>query len=149
MSQFDVHDDSTWPGVTMADAVFATRHKRILVAEDDAAMRSLIAARLRKAGCQVVEARDGLEALERMGDALLAGPKARFDLVVSDVRMPGHSGLDLMACFRGADCSASVILITAFGSPEVHRSAERCGARAVFDKPFDVDDLLTAVLELG
>ncbi len=149
MEDFDAQEEPTRPyGLTLSDAVLLGRHKRILLAEDDPAMRRLIASRLRKAGCLVVEAQDGTEAMAKIADALLEDPDGGFDLVISDVRMPGHSGIDLMACYRGPDLRVPVILITAFGSPELHKQALRFGARAVFDKPFDLDDLITAVINL-
>ena len=60
--------------------------------------------------------------------------------------MPGCSGLDLLACLRHFDWNTPVILITAFGNAETHDQARRLGAFAVFDKPFDLADLETAVL---
>src|SRR5690348_14937269 len=70
---------------------------RVLVAEDDDTLRDMIASRLRRDGCEVVEAHDGNEALAVITaiDAGLAEP-AELDLVVIDVRMPGRSGLDVI-----------------------------------------------------
>lgn len=126
------------------------RPSRVLVAEDDDALRRLVAARLRRVGVEVVEARDGHEALERVategGDGSAQGP---IDLVISDVKMPGLGGLQVIAWLRAAGWSTPVILITAFGSAETHEAARRLGARAIFDKPFDLDELVGAVLEGG
>jgi DNA-binding NtrC family response regulator len=66
-------------------------------------------------------------------------------LIISDVRMPGVSGLDVLATLRREDWSTPVILMTAFGDLETRAEARRLGAKALFDKPFDVDDLRTAV----
>ena len=123
------------------------RPSRVLVAEDDVEMRRLVGGRLRRAGVEVVEARDGHEALEAIALVHGDGVGARFDLVVSDVKMPGLGGLQLLECLRSGGWSMPVILITAFGSAETHESARRLGAHAVFDKPFDVDDLVGAVLD--
>jgi DNA-binding response OmpR family regulator len=118
---------------------------RLLLAEDDSAMRALLARALRKSGFEVLEASTGDEALERLSKALVDEPTARFDLVISDVRMPGYGGLDLLASIRSANSRVPVILITAFGSASTHAAAERLGAFAMLDKPFDLDDLLTLV----
>jgi CheY-like chemotaxis protein len=120
-------------------------HPRVLLAEDDFEMRRLLSRTLSHAGFDLVEAASGDEALDRLADQLLDEMDA-FDLVIADIRMPGCTGLDLLACLRHFDWNTPVILITAFGNAATHDEARRLGAFAVFDKPFDLDDLETAVL---
>jgi CheY-like chemotaxis protein len=117
--------------------------KRVLLAEDDIEMRMLIQDVLSRDGWEVVEARNGTELL-----SLIAGQVYRtlrrapaIDLIISDVRMPGLSGLDVLAAIRRADWAVPVILITAFGERIVHLEAKRLGAVAVLDKPFALDRL--------
>jgi CheY-like chemotaxis protein len=137
------HDES------MDEMLLATRPRRILIAEDDKEMRHLLASVLSRDGWQVVEAQDGCELLKHIGSLLLRSPDAiSLDLIISDVRMPGRSGLDVLAGLRRADWATPYILITAFGSDGVHREALRLGASAVFDKPFEIDDLRAAVVQL-
>lgn len=122
---------------------------RILLAEDDIALRQLIAGALRQAGYQVVEAGDGVEAVGRAQPWTFRGePIDPPDLVVSDVRMPGWSGLDALRILRAGAAPPPIVLMTAFGSPETHDLAARLGAAYVFDKPFAVDDLVAVVGEL-
>jgi CheY-like chemotaxis protein len=116
---------------------------RVLLAEDDSAMRALLARALRKSGFEVLEASTGHEALERLARAQVDQPPSRFDLIISDVRMPGYTGLDLLARLHRANSRVPVILITAFGSASTHADAKRLGAFATLDKPFDLDDLMT------
>jgi DNA-binding response OmpR family regulator len=120
----------------------------VLIAEDDADMRKLLAERLRREGFEVLEARDGRELVELIAAQVLGGSGDRppIDLVISDVRMPGMSGLDALASLRRHDWGTPFIVITAFGDADTHAEARRLGAAAVFDKPFDVDDLCTAAL---
>jgi two-component system, response regulator, stage 0 sporulation protein F len=121
---------------------------RVLLAEDDTEMRALLAAALRQDGLEVVEARDGSALLDRLAEALAAdGDLDGYDLIVSDIRMPGHSALDILAGVRRAFRHTPVILITAFGDRVTHERAKRLGASAVFDKPFDIDDLRAAVYQ--
>jgi len=120
---------------------------RILLAEDDAAMRALLARRLCRAGFQVVEACNGIEALERLAYGLASTPRVTFDVIVSDVRMPGYDGLNILASLRQNAAYIPVILITAFGTLATHVKAARLGAYAIVDKPFDLDDLTTLVEE--
>lgn len=137
------HDRNGVTGVT------EVRGKQVLLVEDDSELRRLIASVLRRDGYEVVEARDGVEgfgAIEPLvfWDATAHGP----DLIISDVRMPGWSGIDILRIARACKLAAPVILITAFGAPETHAEAHRLGAAAVFDKPFDLDDLRAAARRL-
>ena len=119
---------------------------RILLAEDDDDMRRLLAGSLRRIGCEVMEARNGADLLCLISSRML-GPheKCPIDLVITDVRMPFATGLEVLAALRERICSTPVILITAFGDEVTHAEARRLGAVAVFDKPFQIDDLHTAV----
>lgn len=132
--------------MTLSQAVASQRHGRVLLAEDDAEMRPLLSLTLTRAGFELVLASSGDEALDRIADQLLEDAEA-FDLVIADIRMPGCTGLDLLSCLRHFDWHTPVILITAFGSSETHDEALRLGAFAVFDKPFDLEDLESAVLD--
>ena len=119
---------------------------RVLVAEDDRAMRDLITSLLRDAGYDVVEACDGAQLLDRIGD--LAGRlhgRHAIELIISDIRMPGLTGLDVLAALRVAYWRTPVILITAFGDEESHAEANQLGALAVLDKPFALEELLALV----
>lgn len=122
---------------------------RVLLAEDDRELRLLLATALRRDGYEVLEARDANHLLELMGDALLSSSGAPVDVVVSDIRMPGRSGLELLAGLRRDDRATPVVLITAFGDPETHAEAYRLGADAVLDKPLDIDDLRIVVHTLA
>lgn len=126
-----------------------TRRPRILLAEDDAAMRSLITEVLQNFDYDVLEAADGKELFEHLVSLTLdRSDEDRVDAVISDVRMPGMSGLEFLHDLRSVGCPVPVILITAFGDEETHARARLLGAVAVFDKPFDVEDLLTAVVNI-
>ena len=120
--------------------------RRILIAEDDRVLRTLLARHLRRGGFEVIEARDGTTALTRLGDALCE-EDASYDLLISDVQMPGHTGLDLASELKRGSWPTPILLITAFGSEEVHAEAERLGA-TMLDKPLDLDVLTTAVERL-
>jgi len=121
---------------------------RLLLAEDDVELRSLIATSLREDGFEVVEVADGNALVDRLADAMAAdGSLDGFDLVVSDIRMPGFSALEVMTGMRRMLFRTPVVLITAFGDAKTHERARRLGAARVFDKPFDVDELCAGVSE--
>jgi two-component system, response regulator, stage 0 sporulation protein F len=136
--------------VTQSNAAPA-RTPHILLAEDTDEMRSVIALRLRQQGYSVTECSDGAELLARLGgylhrDEVEKPTEARkYDLVISDVRMPGVLGTSVVE--GAADCPdfPPTILITGFGDDETHEHAHRMGVAAVMDKPFDMNDLLEKV----
>jgi CheY-like chemotaxis protein len=121
----------------------------VLLAEDDHELRWLIAHSLRGDGFEVLEVGDGLALLDRVGSSLLDTLELdAIDLIVTDVRMPGWSGLEVLAGLNSAGCHTPVVLITAFGDHEVHAAGKRLGAAAVLDKPFDLNELASLAARL-
>jgi len=113
--------------------------KTILVVDDDPAVRSLIVEALRQGGDYIAtEAADGREALEALSSNL-------YDLVITDIHMPGMNGMDLLGRIREIHPTISVILITAFPSVGLSVSAMKTGAVDFITKPFQVDELLYKV----
>ena len=113
---------------------------RILVVDDEQLIRWCLRERLREAGHQVIEARDGREALDRVED--------HVDLLLLDLKLPDRDGLGVLKEIRGRGFDAPVIIMTAYGTPEVVDEAHRLGAYGVVDKPFRYDELLTLVSEV-
>ncbi len=118
--------------------------QRILVADDDPDLRALVASALRRAGYDVVEACNGMEAIDHIASTVWTR-RDGFKTIVSDVRMPDLTGLDLLAALRCTRVETPVILMTAFGDEEVRDEARSLGATAVLDKPFNLDELHAAV----
>ena len=119
---------------------------RVLVAEDDVEMRRLLVEALRADGYDVREAADGGRLLVEI-TAQYAHPELEVDLIVSDIRMPVCTGLEILRGLRTAHWLTPVILMTAFGDDDTRADAESLGA-ILFDKPFAIDDLRTAVMNL-
>jgi len=120
---------------------------RILIAEDDGEMRFLLSWSLRRQGYAVTECSDGFRMLDRLSFFLHPEEDGleQIDLIISDIRMPGISGLSIVKGLRDCEGFPPVILITAFGSEETHAIASELGVAAMFDKPFDLENLLAAV----
>ena len=109
--------------------------KAILIVDDDELMRSFLATVLGEEGYRVEEARNGNEGLTHLG-------KADFDLVVTDLRMPDISGLELMREGKKVRPESRWIVITAFGSIGSAVDAMKSGASDYLTKPFrDPDEL--------
>ncbi len=116
--------------------------KRILVVDDEEFIRQTIVDVVREKGCEADYACDGKQAIEK----LKAG---RYDLVISDIKMPYATGYDVFAAARQIDSSMGVILMTGFGYDPNHSivRANREGLNAVLYKPFKVDQLLKDVID--
>ena len=80
-------------------------------------------------------------------DALNILEKGPIDVVVTDIRMPDINGLDLLSRIREKYPSTKVIIMTAYGSPEVHREAARRGSYFYLEKPFEISEIRTLILK--
>ena len=114
---------------------------RILIIEDDEEMRALLKDSLLEEGVEADSATNGSEALRKL-------VKESFDLVITDIRMPGLTGLDILPVIKRLQPNASVIVITAFGSEEVYRRSFEKGAAGYLEKPIHMERLKTLVHEM-
>ncbi|HTN83736.1 MAG TPA: response regulator [Sorangium sp.] len=123
--------------------------QHIVLAEDDDDMRSTLALALRRDGFEVSEARNGLELLDKVAPWLGGmDPPKPIDAIVSDIQMPCFSGMEILEGLAELRRRPPVILITAFGDPHLHAAARSLGASAVFEKPFELDDLRSVLFSL-
>ncbi|MCZ7678812.1 MAG: sigma-54 dependent transcriptional regulator [Sandaracinaceae bacterium] len=111
---------------------------RILVCDDEAALREMLSVLLRRARYQVVTASTRQEAL-----AKIAGED--LDAVITDLALPDGSGMDVLSAARERDDSMQVVMITAYGSTEQAVEAMRRGAYDFVQKPFRTHELLALV----
>jgi DNA-binding NtrC family response regulator len=111
---------------------------RILIVDDEAAQREMAGGFLRKQGFEVALAGGGAEALEELR-------REPVDLLLTDHRMPGMSGLDLLAEARRLNPELPVVVMTAYGSIESAVAAMKAGAYDYLTKPIDLDALLHLV----
>jgi len=109
---------------------------KILVVDDEAAVREMLKRGLvQMGGFSVETAQDGPEAIEKI-------EKDVFDLVLTDMRMPGISGIELLKVIKGIRPEVLVILMTAYGSIETAVQAMKMGANDYITKPIDLNELL-------
>jgi CheY-like chemotaxis protein len=113
----------------------STAAQRILVVDDEAPLLMTLVANLELEGFDVMEARSGEQALELI-------ESNAFDLVLSDIRMPGISGVDLCRKVRERHPDLPVILMTAFTVEGLVKEALTDGALVVIPKPFAVEHLI-------
>ena len=111
---------------------------RVLVIDDDPGVRESMARMLRQAGYAVQVAESGEQGLEQARGG-------GFDVIISDMRMPGLSGLDVLRTLREARVDASFIVMTGFGTVDSAVEAMKLGALDFVQKPFFRDELLKAL----
>ena len=111
---------------------------RILVVEDDAEMRCLLADELSDEGYEVIQAEDGAE-------AALMVVRNHLDLVITDMKMPKMGGLALSSVVKEANPDVPVIVITAFADGPTLIEAYEKGVADYISKPFKMLDLKNAV----
>ncbi len=108
--------------------------KRILVAEDEQTLREGIVSALQERGWQVSEAADGAQAIAQVEEEV-------FDMVVTDLKMPEASGLDVLRRCKMLNENTIALVMTAFGTVESAVEAMKAGAYDYLIKPFDLEEL--------
>ena len=123
-----------------AEVATDRRVPRVLVVDDERSMRELLAIVLKREGYDVVLAENGRSAVSAL-------ERAPFDLLISDIKMPDMSGVDVLRAAKKLDPDILGIMITAFASTETAIEAMRLGACDYLSKPFDIDLLKMKVRE--
>jgi len=119
-----------------------TSRLRVLVVEDEPLIRWSIAETLARMGHTVIEADDAASAVRTLGE--MPDPA---DVVLLDYRLPDSNDLSLLATIRRLAPHSAVVMMTAYGTPDVTRGALELGAYGVVDKPFDMHDLEPMLLD--
>ena len=115
---------------------------RVLIADDEESMRTLVARAIAMDGHETVTAQDGAEALE-----ILAREDGAFDLLLTDIQMPVMDGIALsLSAARDFPC-LTVLLMTGFADQRERASNLNAIAHDVITKPFSVADIRTAVAD--
>jgi len=110
----------------------------ILVVDDESVIREGVRRILERSGYQVTLAIHGQQALEHL-------QKEAFDLVISDLKMPGMSGLDVLRLISRLQADIPVLIITGYATAEMASDAVACGAFDFLSKPFTPDQILSLV----
>jgi len=118
------------------------RELRVLVVEDELLIRWSIAETLAHAGHTVIEAEDGAMAVRA-----LENHAESPDAIVLDYRLPDSNDLTLLTAIRRLSPTSAVVLMTAFGTPEVVKGALDLGVYQVLHKPFEMHDLESLLRE--
>ncbi len=117
-----------------------TDPQRILIVEDDASVRRTLTIFLEKAGFDVVAVAEFQRALELIRGEL-------FDTLVTDLDLPGGTGLDLVHTVKALHPAMRSVLITGFGCSAFRQLANELALHGYLEKPFDPDDLVARLKE--
>ena len=112
----------------------------VLIVDDEPLIRWSLAETLTDRGYGVLEAGDGRGAVEALSDA-----PDPVDVIMLDYRLPDSNGLQLLARIRSLSPASRVVLMTAFGTPEVFAEAMSLGAACVVNKPIEMHDVASLV----
>jgi DNA-binding response OmpR family regulator len=117
--------------------------KKILIVDDEETLTWSMARSLSKdkEKYEVFVANNGREALNLL-------EKNKIDLVISDIRMPDINGLDLLVKIRKEYSQTKVIIMTAYGSSDVQKEANRRGSLYYVEKPFEISDIRKIIIDL-
>ncbi|HDH99997.1 MAG TPA: sigma-54-dependent Fis family transcriptional regulator, partial [Firmicutes bacterium] len=107
---------------------------KILVVEDEPKMAFLLEAELNDAGHRATSVTDGREAVRRV-------EREHFDIVITDLRMEGMDGIEVLERVKGLDPQTEVVLITAYATAQTAVEAMKKGAYDYIIKPFDIEEL--------
>jgi len=110
--------------------------RRVLVVDDEALVRWTVTEVLTAACYEVLEAHDGKSAIR----TIIEG-RGHLDIVMLDLRLPDSCDLRLLEAIVQLVPTAAIVLMTAYGTPELEADALRLGASSVVAKPFDIMDL--------
>jgi two-component system response regulator PilR (NtrC family) len=111
---------------------------RILIVEDESGMRGMLSIMLKGEGHEVVTCNDGVQGIERVKDGGL-------DLIITDLKMPGADGIEVLKVAKRFLPAAQVIVVTAFGTTENAVEAMKLGAYDYIQKPFKVSEIKVRV----
>ncbi len=112
--------------------------RRILVVDDEDALRTVLSAELNSEGYEVGTAADGIEAVSEL-------QKMKYDLVLLDIKMPNMNGFEVLKVIKEKHPGTRVIMLTGFADLKNAIESKKLGAEDFVSKPYDLVDLLTTI----
>ena len=119
-----------------------SRPLKILVVDDESLIRWSLVETLSDSGCEAVAVTDGQSALQVVTDSAVP-----FDVALLDFRLPDSHDLTLLSRLRRLTPATRIILMTAYGTPEISQEALDLGAYCILNKPFEMNALSPLVTE--
>lgn len=113
---------------------------KVLVVDDEETLRMLVGMTVESLGLEMIEAEDGAKALELCR-------KTKVGFVVTDINMPGMSGLEFTAALKKLSPATEVIIVSGFIDQKVKVQAEKCGVTKLIAKPYDYGEMESSIAE--
>jgi len=147
MEDIDANPCIKCTGNTLKRVVSSEYNKpHILLATGNDEMRSLLADALSRSGYDVIECPDGWNLLNHLSPYIFPDLlHKQFDLLITEIRLPGITGLEILEGLHHCKDFPPRILISSSEPSNPHQEIGNCGASAIFDKTFDMDELLAEV----
>lgn len=146
MSQSQSNDK--YQQLSLSEECFSESSPSVLLAEADKEVRKLLKYSLTKCGYFVIECSHGIELMSRLGTFATADKPDKVDLIITDIRMPGISGIEIFKGIKNEGGFPPFILISASRDRVLRNQAKRFGVVSIFNDPLDVDELLVKVMKL-
>lgn len=134
--------------MTTAWQATSTTRPRVLLAEDDEPLREMLVEVLSEHGLDVIACEHGLELVEKLDEVFADGDEpsdAQVDIIISDIRMPGVTGMSILDGLNAYGRPCPVILMTAYADDGTREAVDRLHASGFLTKPFHLDELLALV----
>jgi len=112
--------------------------KRILIADDEIELINSMAFTLKRKGFEISKATNGLSAFEQISETCKNNNP--FDLIITDIQMPGLSGIELIKKIREAKITTPILVITGFESSKLKKNILQIGCSNYLEKPFNLND---------
>jgi DNA-binding NtrC family response regulator len=113
--------------------------KKILLVDDEEIIRDALGGLLTEEGYHVIEAENGTVAIEKLSSE-------RFDVVITDVKMPGKSGIDVLTAAKMIEPKTDVIMITGFSTEEPDQALS-LGAKDFIYKSYNVEEFVAKIID--
>ncbi len=121
-------------------SLVTTPKPRVLVIDDEPDMLRMLSFVLTMEGFQITTVRSGEQ-------ALAAFDADAFDVVVTDLKMPGMDGFETLRAIKAVDSTVQIVVVTGFATPQTAALCEEAGAFEIVRKPFDLENLKTVLLD--
>jgi CheY-like chemotaxis protein len=145
---FQARSNYQYQQLLLSEECFSKSSPSVLLAEADKEVRKLLKYSLTKCGYSVIECSNGTELMSRLGTLATADKPDKVDLIITDIHMPGISGIEIFKEIKNDGDFPPFILISASRDKVLSNQAKKSGAVSIFGNPFDVDELLVKVMKI-
>lgn len=123
--------------------------RRVLIADDEDLQRTALEQLLTEEGYEVISVEDGFELHDYLQLSLESRGVPRPDVIITDVRMPGETGIEVMEAARKRGVRTPIVIVTGYPSPELEARVNALGNARMIAKPIDVNAFMQTIRRLS